>query len=119
MYDLREYVFNYAYEKYGSKPEYLWVKYPGYAVLRHSDNSKWYAVVMNIEKSKLGIDGDGSIDILDVKCDRVLIGSLLGKKGYLPAYHMNKSNWITVLPDSSVSNDDIAYLIDMSYDMTK
>lgn len=119
MSDLRNFIFDYANEKYGSKPEYLWIKYPGYAILRRKDNSKWYAAVMNVEKSKLSIGTDGIVDILDVKCDKVLIGSLLGKEGYLPAYHMNKANWITVLLDGSVLEEDIAYLLDMSFEMTK
>lgn len=119
MNNLRNYIFDYACQKYGDEPEYLWLKYPGYAVLRHSNNLKWYAVVMNVDKSKLGINGSGDIDILNVKCDKILISSLLGKNGYCPAYHMNKSNWISVLLDGSVPNEEIIYLIDMSNNMTK
>ena len=118
MSDLREYIFRYADEQYGSQPEYLWQKYPGYAVLRHKGHSKWYAVIMNVERSKLGLAGSGAVDLLDVKCDKVLIGSLLGNNGFLPAYHMNKSNWITVLLDGSVSTEEITFLLDMSYKLT-
>lgn len=116
--DLRKYIFDYVNKKYSSEPEYLWPKYPGYAVLRNKDNSKWYAVIMNVERNKLKVDGTGMVDILDVKCDKVLIGSLLGRKGYIPAYHMNKSSWISVLLDGSVAKEDITYLIDLSYELT-
>ena len=38
------------------------------AVLRHK-NGKWYAVVMSVEKCKLGLEGNEFVDIIDVKCD--------------------------------------------------
>lgn len=41
---LRDSVFKYIKEKYKTVPEYLWRRYPGYAVFRHEDNSKWFAV---------------------------------------------------------------------------
>lgn len=116
--DLRKYIFDYVNKKYSSEPEYLWLKYPGYAVLRNKDNSKWYAVIMNVERNRLKVGGTDMVDVLDVKCDKALIGSLLGRKGYIPAYHMNKSNWISVLLDGSVSKKDITYLIDLSYELT-
>ncbi len=118
MPDLKKYIFDYVNKKYLSEPEYLWLKYPGYAVLRNKDNSKWYAVIMNVERNRLKVGGNGMVDVLDVKCDKALIGSLLGRKGYIPAYHMSKSNWISVLLDGSVSKEDITYLIDLSYELT-
>lgn len=65
---------------YGYAPQYLWLKFPNYAVYRHSENRKWFAVVMDIPKRKLGINQDGIIDIINVKCDPLLIGSLLKEK---------------------------------------
>ncbi len=37
-----------------------------YAVLRHSDNNKWYAVIMNVSKEKLGLAGTEEVDIMDM-----------------------------------------------------
>ena len=54
---------------------------------------------MNVPEHRLGLPGDGSVNVLDVKCDPRMIGSLLSEKGFLPAYHMNKSTWISVLLD--------------------
>ena len=115
----REEIFKYAKYKFSTIPEYLWQKFPNYAILRHSDNAKWYAVVMNVSKHKIGIDGDEEIDILDIKCDPLMIGSLLEKKGFLPAYHMNKEHWITIILDGSVSKEEIFNLLDLSFDLTK
>lgn len=38
MNDLRNYIFHYAYHKFGDKPECLRLKYLGYAALRQSCN---------------------------------------------------------------------------------
>ena len=48
----RKTIFEYVKEKYNTEPEYLWAKYPNYAVLRHKENQKWYAIIMDIEKEK-------------------------------------------------------------------
>ena len=109
----------YIQEAYGSDAEYPWVRYPNYAVFRYGENSKWFAVVMDVAKSKVGLPGDGKIDIVNVKCDFILIGSLLEQKGFFPAYHMNKANWISVALDGSVEDDMIKWILGMSFDLTK
>ncbi len=107
-----------AAEQYGTKPEYLWAKYPGHAVLRHSYNKKWYAVLMNVSKDKLGLSGSGSVDIINLKTDPFLAASLRMKEGFLPAYHMNKESWITILLDGTVDIKQITDLLDMSFGLT-
>jgi len=114
----RQQIFDYVKENYGTTPEYLWARYPSYAVLRHSDNEKWYGIVMDVPKNKLGLQGNNVIDILDVKCDPVMIDMLRQSPGFLPGYHMNKTNWISILLDGTVSDDQILDLLDMSYQMT-
>ena len=109
----------YAKEKYGTDPEYLWTRYPNYAVLRHKMSKKWYAVIMNVSKDKVGICGEGKIDILNIKTGPIMKNSLLGKKGFVPAYHMNKANWITVILDGSVLDKEICDLLDLSFDITE
>ena len=115
----REEIFEYVKDKFSTVPEYLWLKFPRYAILRHNENSKWYAAIMNVSKHKLGIGGNEEIDILDIKCDPLMIGSLLEKKGFLPAYHMNKEHWITIILDGGVSKEEIFNLLDLSFDLTK
>ena len=36
--------------------------------------------------------GDESIDVVNLKCDPLLIGSLRSEPGFFPAYHMNKDS---------------------------
>lgn len=78
----REAIEKHILKSYGSNPEYPWMSAPGYAVYRHGDNKKWFAVVMDISKRKLGIDSDEIIDIMNVKCDPFLIGTLLAEPGF-------------------------------------
>lgn len=70
MHSYRDRLYDQGYKnQYGDNLAFLWPQYPCYAVFRHNGNQKWYAV-MDVPKSKLGIDGDGVIDILNVKCLR-------------------------------------------------
>lgn len=88
------------------------------AVLRHADSKKWYAVILEVRRDKLGLNGSGMVDVLNVKCDPILIGSLRLKPGFHPAYHMNKDKWLTICLDGSVSPAEIQDLIEMSYELT-
>ena len=109
----------YAFSQYGAQPEYLWKKYPDYFVLRHKDGGKWFAVVMDIPKERLGLDGKEKIFIMDVKCGPLLYGSFIGRTGVFPAYHMNKENWITLLLDGSAESETIKQLLGISYQLTE
>lgn len=109
----------YISEIYKTAPEHPWPKYPTYAVYRHKDNRKWFAVVMEIPKTKLGIPEDGMVNVVNLKCDLMLIGSLLGEAGIHPGYHMNKAYWITLRLDGSVDDDKMRWLLGLSYDLTK
>ena len=111
-------VLNYIKEKYDVEPAFLWEKFPETAALRHWKTLKWFGVMMTVQKKKLGIASDGEVEALVLKCDPILIGTLIDGKGYLPAYHMNKEHWITVLLDGSVPENEIYDLIDLSYSLT-
>lgn len=63
----RKAVFKYIENKYKTKPDYPWKKYPDYAVFRHNKNDKWFGLVMNIQKNKLTIKGNDNVDILNLK----------------------------------------------------
>ena len=73
---------------------------------------------MVIPYRTIGINKTGNVDILNVKCDPIMMGSLRGKPGFCPAYHMNKDKWITILLDGSAAQEDIKALLAMSYTMT-
>lgn len=112
--ELKQFIF----DRYSIEPDYPWMKYPNYEVFRHSNNQKWFALIMDIPKNKLGLQGDEILDVLDLKCDPILIGSLLNEEGFFPAYHMNKGSWITMALDGSVEDSKIDMLLDMSFEAT-
>ena len=112
----REEIYEYVKKQYGTVPEYLWKDSPESAVLRHK-NGKWYAVLMQVEKSRLGLEEDTRVDIINVKCDPDMVGLLTQTYGFLPGYHMNKKYWITMLLDGTVSEAKILDFLDMSYDL--
>ncbi|HBP24469.1 MAG TPA: hypothetical protein DD632_03305 [Oribacterium sp.] len=109
---------NYIQDHYSAKPDYPWIKYPNYVVFRHQSNKKWFALIMDVPKNKLGLQEEDMLAVVNLKCDPILLGSLLDEKGFFPAYHMSKANWITVALDGSVADDKIKMLLDMSYEMT-
>jgi len=88
------------------------------AVLRHTGNRKWYAIVMRVSRRKFGFDSDEVIDVVNLKLPLEMFGSFGAADGVYPAYHMNKLHWISVLlPDAS--DDLIEFLVNASYEATK
>lgn len=107
----------YIDNRYGAQVEYPWEKYPNFMVFRRVDNRKWFAVVMDISKRKLGLPSDEVIDVMNIKCDPILLGSLRTSPGFYPAYHMNKAHWVTIALDGTVGRSEIEWLVEMSYDL--
>lgn len=80
---------------------------------------KWFAVVMDVPKNKLGQQGDERVNAVNLKCGSAMAGSLLTEKGFFPAYHMSKGGgWITVALDGSVQDEELELLLDISYRST-
>ncbi|WP_242861714.1 MmcQ/YjbR family DNA-binding protein [Bittarella massiliensis (ex Durand et al. 2017)] len=108
-----------ARARYGTEPETLWARFPNHLALRHRENRRWYALLMEVPARSLGLPGEGRVDILNVKCDPLLVGSLRRERGILPAYHMDKDHWISVLLDGSVPWEQLTDLLEMSYRLTQ
>ena len=112
----RQTVFDYIKKKYKTFPEYPWRKYDGSAVFRHSDNKKWFALVMDVQREKLGLSGTEYVDVINLKIDDMFFRDMIIQEvGIMPAYHMNKMHWITVLIDGTVPEDRVFELIDISF----
>lgn len=123
----------YAKYTYDAPLEFLWEKFDDNAVLRRQDNKKWFAVLIKIQKHKLGIQIDDSaiqsngaylhtdnkIEILVARINPDDVEKTIDNFGYLPAYHMNKKNWITILLDGSVPCDEVLSRLDDSFLLAK
>lgn len=118
MNELMNQIIDYAWEHYGVEPDFPFPNDPDIPVLRHRGTRKWFAIFMNVSRSVLHLDGDDRVDIMNVKCDPLLSGSLRLQDGYLPAYHMNHDRWLTILLDGTVLLEEIIPLLDMSFDLT-
>ena len=118
MKSYRDEILKFAKKKYDVTPEFLCQKFPTYAVLRNKDNKKWFATIMRVPSEKLGLASTGEVEVMNIKCEPLGVIRLLDEgKGFLPAYHMNKTYWITVLLDGSVELKRIQNLLKMSFDL--
>ena len=114
----RESLVAYIAEQYCVVPDYPWDSDPTFAVFRHRGNRKWFALLMDVGRDKLGLPGTQPVDVVNVKCDPLMLGSARMSNGVLPAYHMNKNHWLTVLLDGTADDDTITALLDISYALT-
>lgn len=78
--------------------------------MKHLENKKWFALIMNV-KDKL---------YLNVKTDPNYSDLLRSSYDYIiPAYHMNKEHWNTIIINDKVDIFLVKELIEQSYELTK
>ena len=106
-------ITNIIKEKYDIIPEFLWDNFEG-GVFRNKRSSKWFGVIMNIDKSKIIPKENGEVEILNLKLDND-VEKYLKIRGIYPAYHMNKKNWVSIILDDTICDNKILELIDISF----
>ena len=74
---------------------------------------------MTVPRKILKLSGDGNIDVINVKCSTDDIGFLRDIPGILPAYHMSKANWVSVVLNGTVPQKNVKQLIKASFDLTE
>lgn len=78
--------------------------------MKHGKNKKWFALIMNV-KDKLYLNVKTNPDYSDI---------LRNTYDYIiPAYHMNKEHWNTIIINDNVDENIVKELIDESYELTK
>ncbi len=102
-------------EKYGDEPEYLWEKFPDNAIWRRKDNGKWYGAVLTVARKKLGLSGEGNVEILDMRADPAEIELLVDNVKIFGGWHMNKRHWIALPLDGSVEIEEIENFLEESW----
>lgn len=117
------------------------------AVFRHADTRRWFGIWLSVPCRWFGAEaagrgsaglfgaeitgakntGRGSADAkntgaafcLNVKCPPDLIPLLTGQeRGVYPAYHMNRTHWVTVRP-CECADDTVRRLVQLSYTLTQ
>ena len=108
-------IANLIIQNFHCEPEFLWENNPNFGVFRCYPSEKWFAIIMNIDKSKIVKEETGEIEIINVKTDKKT-DAYLKIKGIYPAYHMNKKSWVSISLDDTLSDEEISKVITESYD---
>ena len=112
-------LIEYVHKTYGDTLEFLWEKSPNNAIWRRKDSQKWYAAILTVQKSKLGIPSDEVVEIMDLRGEPEGLEKLIDHQRYYPGWHMNKKHWFTIILDGSVSMDEICSRLNKSYLLAK
>lgn len=116
---IREQLENYAKKKYRVESEQLPFNREDYAIFRHADSGKWFAVFIVKQRGEFGLDGAGDAEIVSVKIrDPLLADMLMRQPGYLRGYPSAKWNWVSIVLDGSVPFEDVCRWLDESYHAT-
>lgn len=113
---IREQLEIYAREKYGVEPELLPFSQEDYAVFRHADTGKWFAVFIVKPRKEFKLDGEGNITVVSLKVhDPLLAETLVQQPGYLRGYPSAKWHWVSIVLDGSVPIGEICKWLDESF----
>ena len=112
-------LFAHIADTYSVVPDYPFEEDFVTAVFRHTGNRKWFAIAMRIPRGKLGPAGEGLIDVVNLKVSPEMIPSLVREAGVFPAYHMNKSHWVTATLDGTADNELVTFLVGVSMNLTR
>ena len=69
----RDEIFRYVRKKYNVAEDYPLPTAPTFPVMRHPDTRKWFAVIMDVPKDKLGLTGQQRVDVINVKLSDPLL----------------------------------------------
>lgn len=90
-------LLEHAKEHYQAEPEFLWADSPETAVLRRQSSNKWFAVLMHPKPKVLGLTGEALVPLVNLHLPAAMVTALKAEgTPFYPAYHMNKTHWISV-----------------------
>ncbi len=111
-------IISYVKETYGDELEFLWQRTPENSILRRKDTGKWYAAILVLSRSKLGMDSEERVEIIDLRMPEGR-ETVIDNERYFPGYHMNKKHWYTICLDGIVEIEEICQRIDESYKLAR
>lgn len=112
-------IIEYVRATYGDELAFLWQRFPDNAVFRRKDNGKWYAALLRLHGSKLGLPVDEVVEILDLRLCPEEMEATVDHVHFFPGYHMNKKHWYTICLNESVPMNEILRRIDTSYQLAE
>ena len=111
---VRDRVISIFLDKYGIEGEMPWSDDNTSIVFRSNKNKKWIGIMMDIPCSRLKLQGEERVDVINLKHTQSKIPSLIDNRSIFPAWHMNKKTWITVLLSSDLDWDFFSSLVEES-----
>jgi len=114
--DLKDEYLAWLLSRFSASPDFPWPDSPDYCVFR-CPNQKWFALVMKVKYSQLGLTGQEEVWVVNMKAPDDKIPSLIDKKSIFPAWHMNKKHWITVLLTAATDFEKLCQLTEISYEL--
>lgn len=111
-------VISYLKKEYQIEPEFLW-KNSLNCAFRMNKTKKWMAVMLTVERKKIGLVGDGMIEIINLKDTPEDIEKRLDNDIFFGGYHMNKKHWYTICLNDSLDDEVLFDLIDKSYSLVQ
>ena len=80
---------------------------------------KWYGAILTVIGSKIGLDTDKTVEIIDLRMKAENRDVILSSELYYPGWHMNKKNWYTIILDGRIQTEEVCTRIDESYRLAK
>ncbi|WP_080970173.1 MmcQ/YjbR family DNA-binding protein [Alloscardovia omnicolens] len=112
-------VLDFVRSYYDCIVDYPWASHPSFAVIRHTDTKTWFGLAMTLSEHTLGIsDSENMIDVLNLKASPFDVDFFQSQPGFAPAYHMNKTHWISVILDGTVPDEQVESMIATSAALT-
>ena len=112
-------LIEYIRENFSDEPEFLWEKFPNFAIFRRKDNRKWYALIANIPKKYLRLGDAEEIEILNLRVEPEELDKIFDGEKYFRGWHMNKKSWLTLRLDETLTDEEIFARLEESYRLAK
>lgn len=97
--------------------EFLWKKFPNNAVYRRADTHKWFGAILTTSTTKLGLEKDQQVEIIDLRAPVAELPDLLTTPHFYPGYHMNKKHWYSIILDDSISDEEVIKRVAASFSL--
>lgn len=115
-----EAILTHVQDYYDCVVDHPFASHPQYTVLRHRHTRTWFGLLMRISEYTLGVsDSSREVLVLNLKVAPEDVDFLRSLPGFAPAYHMNKTHWISVILDGTVMDEQVEELIATSYALTE
>ena len=115
----KEILFEYIKTTYPTIIDYPFGSDFDSAVFRIQSDKKWFALYMNVSGEKFNygekrFEKEKRLDVLNVKCPVDMNETFVDYLSVFPAYHMNKTHWVSILLNYAEENV-VKILVDLSF----